>query len=124
MINQLDIKAHDSRDPNPWLALYLDNSIPMNNKTKEALMRNNNSRSAKYLLPLIQLWSKVTMFFIYIFKFFFPRFFNSSKILHRILSWGLRRFVSRDARSRAESAKRPVVSCASAKLARFVKSWG
>jgi hypothetical protein len=37
------------------------------------------------------------MFFIHIFKFFFPKFFNSSKILHRILAWGLKNFVSPDA---------------------------
>ncbi len=97
MADNLDINNHDTRDPNPWLAMYLDNSIPINDKTKQALMRDNDSRSAKYALPLIQIWSKITMFFIHIFKFFFPKFFNSSKALHRILSWGLRRFVSPDA---------------------------
>jgi hypothetical protein len=97
MEKELDISTHDERDPNPWLALYLDNSIPINKKTKEALMRDNNSKSVKYLLPFIQFWSKVSMFFIHIFKFFFPKIFNSSKSLHRILAWGLRRFVSPDA---------------------------
>ncbi|MBL6448280.1 hypothetical protein JMN32_18340 [Fulvivirga sp. 29W222] len=92
-----DISSYDSRDPNPWLALYLDNSIPINEKTKQALMRDNNSRSARYLYPLIFFWSKVTMFFIHVFKFFFPKIFNSSKVLHLILSWGLKRFVSKDA---------------------------
>lgn len=89
--------AHDPRDPNPWLALYLDDSIPINAQTKLALMRDNNSWSARYLLPVIIIWSKVTMFFIYIFKYFFPKFPNSSRTLHRILSWGLRTFVSPDA---------------------------
>ena len=65
---------HDDRDPNPWLALYLDSSIPINKKTKEALMRDNDSKSARYFLPLVSLWSKIAMFFIHIFKFFFPRF--------------------------------------------------
>ena len=37
------------------------------------------------------------MFFIHLFKFFFPKIINSSKILHRILAWGLKRFVSPDA---------------------------
>ncbi|MEP7197744.1 MAG: hypothetical protein ABI851_14585 [Saprospiraceae bacterium] len=92
-----DFSVHDERDPNPWLALYLDDSIPINSTTKLALMRDNDSKSAKYLLPIIQLWSKITMFFIHLFKFFFPRLINSSKILHRILAWGLRRFVSPDA---------------------------
>ena len=97
MKDQFDIKYHDARDPNPWLAMYLDDSIPINRRTKQALMRDNNSRSARYLLPFVQLWSKITMFFIHIFKFFFPRLLNSSWILHRLLAWGLRNFVSKDA---------------------------
>lgn len=93
----LDISTHDSRDPNPWLAMYLDSSIPINDATKLALMRDNNSRSARLLLPLIQVWSKITMFFIHVFKFIFPNLINSSRILHRILAWGLKWFVSKDA---------------------------
>ena len=97
MDTTLDIAFHDARDPNPWLALFLDSSIPMNSHTKEALMHDNNSKSARYLLPLIAFSSKVSMFFIHIFKFFFPKLFNSSRILHRILAWGLKNFVSKDA---------------------------
>ena len=92
-----DISTHDTRDPNPWLAMYLDNSIPINDSTKVALMRDNNSRSARLLLPVISLWSKVVMFFIHMFKFFFPKLINSSWILHRVLAWGLKWFVSKDA---------------------------
>ena len=47
-------KEHDPRDPNPWLAMYLDNSIPINNTTKVALMRDNDSKSGRYLLPFIK----------------------------------------------------------------------
>ncbi len=90
-------KKHDPRDPNPWLAMYLDSSIPINDLTKQALMRDNDSKCVRYLLPIIQFWSKLTMFFVHIFKFFFPRLINSSKVLHRILAWGLKTFVSSDA---------------------------
>lgn len=93
----MDHLTHDERDPNPWLALYLDDSIPINPTTKLALMRDNSSKSARYLLPIIEIWSKVTMFFIHVFKYFFPRGINSSRILHRILAWGLKNFVSPDA---------------------------
>jgi hypothetical protein len=93
----LNLSNHDSRDPNPWLALYLDNSIPMNPSTKLALMRDNNSGSATYLLPIIRFSSKISMFFIHIFKFFFPKLINSSWLLHKILAWGLKNFVSKDA---------------------------
>jgi hypothetical protein len=93
----LDLSRHDERDPNPWLAMYLDSSIPINRKTKEALMKDNGSRSRRYLLPLIAVWSKFHMLLIHVFKFFFPNLINSSWILHRILAWGLKNFVSRDA---------------------------
>ncbi|EPR65273.1 hypothetical protein ADICYQ_5806 [Cyclobacterium qasimii M12-11B] len=95
--NVLDLSKHDDRDPNPWLALFLDDSIPINQTTKLVLMRDNSSRSVRYLLPFIEVGSKITMFFIHIFKFFFPKLINSSQILHKILAWGLKRFVSPDA---------------------------
>ncbi len=97
MANTLNLNEHDTRDPNPWLAMYLDSSIPINQTTKQALMRDNDSKSRRYLLPIIVLWSKVTMFFIHVFKFFFPKLVNSSKVLHKLLAWGLRKFVSPDA---------------------------
>jgi hypothetical protein len=93
----IDIENHDPRDPNPWLAMYLDNSIPINKKTKVALMRDNDSKSGRYLQPIIRITSKIAMFFIHLFKFFLPRLFNSSKVLHKILAWGLKHFVSKDA---------------------------
>lgn len=95
--DNLDVNNHDSRDPNPWLAMYLDSSIPINDHTKLALMRDNNSRAAMYLLPLVRFWSKLMIFFIHVFKFFFPKVPNSSRMLHRILAWGLKNFVSKDA---------------------------
>ncbi len=94
---ELDIASHDDRDPNPWLAMYLDSSIPINDRTKLSLMRDNNSRTARYLLPLIRIWSKASMLLIHIFKFFFPNLVNSSRLLHRLLAWGLKHFVSPDA---------------------------
>ncbi|BDD06175.1 DUF6999 family protein [Aureibacter tunicatorum] len=97
MTDFLNIETHDSRDPNPWLAMYLDTSIDINKKTKEALMRDNDSKAKRYLFPIVWFSSKVSMFFIHVFKFFFPKLINSSKILHRILAWGLKNFVSADA---------------------------
>ena len=97
MTSDLDLSRHDTRDPNPWLAMYLDSSIPINQKTKEALMNDNGSASRRWLLPIIAFWSKLAMVFIHVFKFFFPTLVNNSKMLHRILAWGLKNFVSRNA---------------------------
>ena len=93
----LDPTTHDLRDPNPWLAMYLDSSIPMDNKAKQALALDNDSKSKRWLMPILVVWSKITIFFIHVLKYFFPRIFNSSKFLHRILAWGLRRWVSPEA---------------------------
>lgn len=93
----IDPSTHDLRDPNPWLAMYLDSSIPMNDNAKQALVMDNDSRSRRWLMPIILVSSKVIMFFVHIFKYFFPRILNSSKTLHRLLSWGLRRWVSPEA---------------------------
>lgn len=93
----LDIDKHDKRDPNPWLALYLDSSIPLNDTVKRSLMADNASKSARYLLPIISMLSKLAMFFLHIVKFFFPRLFDSPKTLHRLLAWGLKYFVSPNA---------------------------
>lgn len=60
-------------------------------------MRDNDSKSRRYLFPFISVFSKLLMFFIHIFKFFFPKLINSSKTLHRLLAWGLKKFVSPDA---------------------------
>lgn len=95
--SEIDFSKHDSRDPSPWLALYLDNSIPLNEKTKLALMRDNNSKSTQFLQPIIRITSKLLMFIIHFFKFFFPKLIDSSRILHLLLSWGLKHFVSQDA---------------------------
>ncbi|MCF6351013.1 MAG: hypothetical protein L3J23_08315 [Flavobacteriaceae bacterium] len=95
--NLFDISKHDSRDPNPWLALYLDTSIPMNENTKRVLMTDNNSKSVRFLLPLIMFLSKFFMLLVHVFKFFFPNLINSPKTLHRILAWGLKHFVSAEA---------------------------
>jgi len=97
IMSAVDFSKHDSRDPNPWLALYLDNSIPLNTAVKLAMMRDSNSRSTTYLQPIIRFISKLLMFVIHFFKFFFPRLIDSSRILHLLLSWGLRNFVSPDA---------------------------
>jgi len=94
---KVDFSTHDHRDPNPWLALYLDNSIPLNDLTKKALMADNGSKSVKYALPLIMFFSKIHMFLIHVFKFFFPNLINAPKTLHKILAWGLKNFVSPDA---------------------------
>ena len=45
---------HDPRDPNPWLANYLDQSTPLDDAVKRAWLADSASGSRQYLLPIIR----------------------------------------------------------------------
>lgn len=97
-VTELYEKApYDPKDPNPWLALYLDMSLPLSDEVKAALLANSGSRSRQFLLPLIRPFAKLTMMAFQILKIFIPNKFTSSKYLHRLIHWGLRNFVRPDA---------------------------
>lgn len=84
-------------DPNPWLALYLDMSLPLSDEVKAALLSNSGSRSRQFLLPLIRPCAKLTMMVFQLLKIFIPNKFTSAKYLHQLIHWGLRTFVRADA---------------------------
>ena len=88
---------YDPSDPNPWLALYLDMSLPLSDEVKAALLANSGSRSRQFTLPLIRPPAKLSMMLIQVLKIFVPNWFTSSRILHRTIYWGLRTFVRPDA---------------------------
>lgn len=84
-------------DPNPWLALYLDASLPLSDEVKAALLANSGSKSRQFLLPLIRPFAKLMLVIFQVLKIFVPNRFTSSKILHKLISLGLRAFVRPDA---------------------------
>ena len=48
----------------------------------------------QFLLPLIRPMAKIAMMFFQVIKIFIPNRFTSSKVLHRTIYWGLRRFIN------------------------------
>jgi hypothetical protein len=97
-VTELYEKApYNPEDPNPWLALYLDASLPLSDEVKAALLANSGSKSRQFLLPLIRPLAKLALAVFQIFKIFVPNKFTSSKILHRLIYWGLKAFVRPDA---------------------------
>src|ERR1700677_2358177 len=88
---------YNPEDPNPWLALYLDASLPLSDEVKAALLANSGSKSRQFMLPLIRPFAKLTMMGFQVLKIFVPNRFTSSKLLHRLIYWGLRTFVRPDA---------------------------
>lgn len=95
--DQFEKAPYDPADPNPWLALYLDMSLPLSDEVKAALLANSGSKSRQFMLPLIRPFAKLTMMGFQVLKIFVPNRFTSSKLLHRLIYWGLRTFVRPDA---------------------------
>lgn len=90
-------EAFDPRDPNPWLALYLDRSTPLSDHVKAAWLKDSGSRSRQFLLPFARPLARTFIVLIQILKSFLPRKWAASKLLHWILATGLKHFVTPEA---------------------------
>ncbi|HEV2650206.1 MAG TPA: hypothetical protein VGU69_03030 [Rhizomicrobium sp.] len=90
--------AHfDPRDPNPWLALKLDSSMPIDEDAKAALLRGNASWSRRWMFNIVRV--PIFLFFLVV-KFLravSPHHPNLNTALHKLIHWGLRNFATRDA---------------------------
>jgi hypothetical protein len=89
--------AHEPRDPNPWLALYLDHSTPIDQQVKSAWLRESSSWSRQFLLPVVRPLARGLIIVLQIIKTVIPNAFTSSWLLHRLLAWALHTFVRPDA---------------------------
>jgi hypothetical protein len=88
---------HDPRDPNPWLAVYLDQSTPIDEKVKQAWLRDSSSWSRQFLLPVVRPFARGTIILLQLVKTVLPNAFTSSWLLHRLLARALNLFVRPDA---------------------------
>ncbi len=94
---RFDPGAHDPKDPDPWLALYLDDSLPFDQRAKEALLRGNDSPSRRYLLPAVRPLLFLFHLAVRIFRQVFPRWPQGPRTLHRLIHWGLKTFATPEA---------------------------
>lgn len=85
------------KDPNPWLALYLDKSLPISDEAKRALLRGNNTWSRKILLPIVRPLAGLSIILVQLLRMIIPDRVSSSRILHKTIYWGLKHFVRTDA---------------------------
>ena len=97
MKQAFETHVHDERDPNPWYALYLDQSTPLPDPVKAAWLRDSSSGSRQYLLPLIRPLARTSIVLIQLLKLLVPRNWSHSKLLHRTLAFSMNRFVSPEA---------------------------
>lgn len=88
--------THDPRDPNPWLALYLDRSTPIDEEVKRAWLSDSISKSRQFVLPFVRPLARLAIILIQVLKVFMPRV-AFSRTLHRLLAWGMENFIRPEA---------------------------
>ena len=89
-------EPHDERDPNPWLALYLDESVAMAEPAKRAWLEDLSSKNRQFVLPLARPFARIWMVIFQLVKLIFPHS-QSSTMLHRLLEWNMKTFLSPNA---------------------------
>jgi len=94
---QYDLTKHDFSDPNPWVALALDQSTFFDTKAKDALMRSNALKARQFLLPILRPLARLTIILVQLLRIVLPRSLTSSRLLHTTIVWGMSLFVSADA---------------------------
>ncbi|WGM48790.1 hypothetical protein KOAAANKH_03697 [Brevundimonas sp. NIBR10] len=92
-----DARAYDPADPDPWLALYLDHSLPIDPQAKRALLLGARSWSRRWLFPVSR--PLVFLFFcvVKVLRAISPRHPNLNGLLHKSIRWGLQIFGSPEA---------------------------
>jgi uncharacterized protein DUF6999 len=94
---RLNFLKYDPRDPDPWMALYLDRSVQLDDEAKAAMLLSMRSKSRQFLLPVARPLARLAMVVIQLIKIVIPNRFTSSRLLHRLIYWGLKYFVSPEA---------------------------
>jgi hypothetical protein len=93
----LDPSHHDPQDPNPWLAIYLDSSLPIHDAVKRAWLADCSSASRQWLMPFVRPLARLAVIGVQLLKLLLPRAATSSTLLHRLLARCLSWFVTPEA---------------------------
>ena len=89
--------AYDPADPNPWLALALDQSLPMDPEAKAALLGGAASWSRRWMFNIVKPLLFVFFVGVKILRGLSPKYPNLNGLLHRTIHHGLAFFGSPDA---------------------------
>ncbi len=86
------IAGFDRTDPDPWLALTLDESLPVDAQAKHALISGNASWCRRWFLPAVRPLILTFFVLIHVFRWIMPRWPQAPRLLHRLIYWGLKAF--------------------------------
>lgn len=91
---RLERIVHNPLDPNPWVALYRDSSVPFYPHSKAAILIDSGSWSRQFVLPIIRPFCRLTICAFKVLKTILPNVIASSWLLHQSIYRGLKWFVS------------------------------
>ncbi len=92
-----DAARFDPRDPDPWLALYLDQSLPIDDGAKRALLLGNRSFSRRWIFPVARPFIIAFFLLVKLLRVVSPHRPNLNRVLHELIHWGLKTFASPEA---------------------------
>ena len=87
----------DRRDPDPWLTIYMDNSVPVDPDVKAAWMADSRRVCRQFVLPFLRPIARLVIVLVQIVRAVVPNRFTSSKYLHKFLAWSLKHFATPEA---------------------------
>jgi hypothetical protein len=92
-----DPAGYNPSDPDPWLTLYVDQSLPIADEAKAALLRGNRSWSRRWVYPLARPFILGFFLVVKLLRRISPHHPNLNGALHRSIHWGLKTFASPEA---------------------------
>jgi hypothetical protein len=87
----------DPRNPDPWLALWLDRSLPIDEGAKTALLSGNRSWSRRWMFPIVRPFVFAFFMLVKVLRGISPHHPNLNGFLHKTIHWGLRTFATPEA---------------------------
>lgn len=93
----LSLAAYDPADPDPWLALMLDRTLPISPVAKALLLRDAGTKSRQFLLPLVRPFARAAIVVAQLLHIVGPRWFHAPRLLHRTIAWGMKRALTPEA---------------------------
>ncbi|KMS51823.1 hypothetical protein V474_01940 [Novosphingobium barchaimii LL02] len=87
----------DRSDPDPWLALWMDRSLPIAPAAKAALIRDQRSRSRQFLLPIVRPFARLWIVIAQLVHTVTPRWPHAPRFLHASIAFGMKHFLTPDA---------------------------
>lgn len=88
---------YDITDPDPTLALLLDQTLPFDRSAKAALLTDQRSRTRQFLLPILRPFARAMIVIAQLVHAISPRWPHAPRFLHRLIAFGMKHFLSKDA---------------------------